>query len=188
MILLLDNYDSFTYNLVDYFDQLGVKSHVLRNSIPLDEIKRNSYKGVVLSPGPETPDKAGNLMAVIDYYHDKLPMFGICLGHQAIGQYFGANLVKAKAPMHGKVSVISHSDDILFKNLPKKINVVRYNSLLIAGGRHCEVIASTSEDENMAIKHKELPLWGVQFHPEAALTENGLQILKNWATYNKIED
>ncbi|UII27875.1 aminodeoxychorismate/anthranilate synthase component II [Fulvivirga maritima] len=183
-ILLLDNFDSFTYNLVDYFSQLGIKSIVFRNDVPLDLITARRYDGVVLSPGPETPGKAGNLMEVVEYYHQKLPMLGICLGHQAIGEFFGGKLIKAQAPMHGKISEIEHSGDILFKNLPKKINVVRYNSLLVEQSPEYEVIATTEKGENMALKHLNLPLWGVQFHPEAALTQYGLEMLKNWASYN----
>ncbi|MCL4135936.1 UNVERIFIED_CONTAM: hypothetical protein GTU68_016543, partial [Idotea baltica] len=130
-ILLLDNYDSFTYNLVDYFNQLGIAVKVFRNSDPLEEIISYPYAGVVLSPGPERPSTAGNLMDVIAFYEGKLPVLGICLGHQAIGEYFGAGLEKAVYPMHGKVSRIKTSEGVLFKGIPREIEVVRYHSLVL---------------------------------------------------------
>ncbi len=131
MILLLDNFDSFTYNLVDYFGQLEVKTQVLRNNVSLAEIKQQEYTGIVLSPGPEKPDSAGVLMQVIDHYLGKLPMLGICLGHQAIGQYLGAKLVKAEYPMHGKISTIQVQQSLLFHDLPESFEVVRYHSLVL---------------------------------------------------------
>lgn len=187
MILLLDNFDSFTYNLVDYFNQLGVESKVLRNDMPLDEITTGEYEGIVLSPGPETPVKAGNLLQVLDYYHDKLPVLGICLGHQAIGQYFGSQVVKASRPMHGKISKVRLKSDPIFSTLPDQVNVVRYNSLVVEDkNKDIETIAYSDENEIMALKHKIFAVWGIQFHPEAVLTEYGLQMLKNWLTYNHI--
>ncbi|ELR71388.1 anthranilate synthase component II [Fulvivirga imtechensis AK7] len=187
MILLLDNFDSFTYNLVDYFNQLQVKSQVFRNNAPLSEIIKHNYKGVVLSPGPEVPEKAGNLLQVLEYYHDKLPVLGICLGHQAIGQFFGSKIIKGKRPMHGKISKVHLKHDPLFEGIPDQINVVRYNSLVVEDHSVAnQVIAYSGENEVMAIKNNFFPIWGIQFHPEAALTEYGLQMLKNWLTYNHI--
>lgn len=188
MILLLDNFDSFTYNLVDYFEQLGVKCEVVRNNIPLETITSGKYDGIVLSPGPEVPEKAGNLMEVLKYYCGKLPVLGICLGHQAIGLLYGSEIVKAIRPMHGKISRITLKEDVLFAGLPRSINVVRYNSLVVMHEKEAAIraIARSEDGEIMALRHKELPIWGVQFHPEAALTEYGLDILKNWLTYNQI--
>lgn len=187
MILLLDNFDSFTYNLVDYFHQLKVECMVLRNDVPLKEIINHKFNGIVLSPGPETPEKAGNLMAVLTHYHDKLPILGICLGHQAIGQFFGAVVKRAVSPMHGKISKLTLQDDIIFQGIPANINVVRYNSLVVTNvSANLHPIAWCEKNEVMALRHKQLPIWGMQFHPEAALTEHGLGILKNWVTYNEI--
>ncbi|MBB6459838.1 anthranilate synthase component II [Flammeovirga kamogawensis] len=181
MILLLDNFDSFTYNLVDYFTQLGEKVEVIRNDTPLEEIIVYKYSAIVLSPGPETPDKAGNMMDVIDYYHKTHPILGICLGHQAIGEFFGGKVIKALKPMHGKMSQIECTTSTLFQNLPEKFIVVRYHSLILDNVHNIiNVTAKSMENEIMAIEHKNLPISGVQFHPEAILTEHGLDILHNW--------
>ncbi|MGB0521547.1 MAG: anthranilate synthase component II [Flammeovirgaceae bacterium] len=186
MILLLDNFDSFTYNLVDYFGQLGITCEVRRNNIPLTEIAKNDYDAVVLSPGPENPLKAGNLMEVLGHYVNKLPILGICLGHQAIGLHFGWKLVKAQKPMHGKVSTIYCAYDPLFKDLPAAFNIVRYHSLILENTTNVKddlvVTAFTESQEIMAIRHTKYPIHGIQFHPEAALTEHGLQLLHNWLT------
>lgn len=187
MILLLDNFDSFTYNLVDYFNQLKIGCHVVRNDVSLEEISRYKFDGIVLSPGPEIPEKAGNLMAVLSHYHKKLPILGICLGHQAIGQFFGAQVQRAVKPMHGKLSRIKLEKDVIFTGIPSEINVVRYNSLVVkGGGDELQILARCENNEVMALRHRDLRLWGVQFHPEAALTEHGLNILKNWLSCNKI--
>ena len=187
MILLLDNFDSFTYNLVDYFGQLNTDCRVIRNDVELEEITNQEYQGLVISPGPEVPERAGNLMQVLNYYSQKIPVLGICLGHQAIAQYCGGRVFKAPKPMHGKISVTRLMDDPIFTNMPDTISVVRYNSLIVdQENSHYKVIAVSQESEVMALKHKVLPMWGLQFHPEAALTECGLDILKNWLTYNKI--
>ena len=187
MILLLDNFDSFTYNLVDYFNQLGIEVCVKRNHLPLEEIKDGNYKGIVLSPGPEVPEKAGNLLTVIGHYHQRLPILGVCLGHQALGQFFGAKLENALKPMHGKVSEICVNSSGLFDDLPQKFNVVRYHSLILKGlPDSIKVTAKTGEGEIMAMEHKNLPIFGVQFHPEAVLTAHGLEVLKNWVRLNNI--
>ncbi len=187
MILLIDNFDSFTYNLVDYFEQLGCTCHVVRNNVPLEEIKKQQYFAMVISPGPEIPSRAGNLMEIIDYYHDKLPILGVCLGHQALGEYFGAKLGKALKPMHGKLSRIFTRDKLLFHKMPSSFNVVRYNSLIIKNlPANLVETAKTAEGENMAFRHISLPIAGVQFHPEAALTEYGLRMVQNWLDYYAI--
>ena len=186
-LLVLDNIDSFTYMLVDYLKQAGARCRVVRNTVSLAEITAHSYDGLVLSPGPGTPRQAGCMMNVIAHYHEQLPILGVCLGHQALGEYFGARLVKAAKPMHGKLSVIrKQSDDILLKNLPDEFLVTRYHSLILSAlPEELTTLATTSESENMAFRHRDLPLWGIQFHPEAALTQYGLAILENWITFVK---
>lgn len=189
MILLLDNFDSFTYNLVDYFYQLGVESLVMRNKTSLHKIKRHKFSGIVLSPGPGTPEKAGNLLEIIDHYHLKLPILGICLGHQAINNYFGGNLKKAIKPMHGKISTLEKTKNSIFWRVPDKINVVRYHSLVCDHiPKDLEVIGRSGEQEVMALAHITLPIWGLQFHPEAVLSSYGLQILRNWVKHNRIKN
>ena len=181
MILLLDNYDSFTYNLVDYFAQLGKKCCVKKNDVRFEELTKYDYEAIVLSPGPGRPKSAGILFEVLEYYHDKLPILGICLGHQAIGEFFGATLEKARKPMHGKISEISHQNKLFFHNFNKKIKIVRYHSLILNDvPDNFEILATTENNELMAMEHKSLPISSLQFHPEAALTEGGLQMLENW--------
>jgi len=183
-ILLLDNFDSFTYNLLDYLGRVGVASEVFRNNVSLEILVQEDYAGILLSPGPGKPKEAGNLMEVLEYFCQKLPIFGVCLGHQAIGEFFGAKLQKAQKPMHGKISKISlvnHS--LLFKNLPEQFSVVRYHSLVLQDLPEClRATALSEKSEIMALEHKFLPICGVQFHPEAALTDFGLQIIENWAS------
>jgi len=182
-MLLLDNFDSFTYNLVDYFGRLGVEVHVVRNDVPLEEIKKFPITGIVLSPGPGAPAQAGCMMELIREYHDKVPMLGICLGHQALGEFFGAKLDKGIKPTHGKISEITCADDPIFKDLPKKMNVVRYHSLVLTQTpADILPLAQTKEGELMAFRHSHLPLYALQFHPEAALTTYGLEMLRNWVT------
>jgi len=187
-ILLIDNYDSFTYNLYDYFLQLGTECTVIRNNeVPFEEIHKLSFDAIVLSPGPKKPVDAGFMMELIAYYFNKVPLLGICLGHQGIGEFFGASLQKAKLPMHGKTSSIQHKQHPLFKRLPEQYKVMRYHSLLLKGLDQTPLtsIAKTEENENMAIAHPQHPIYGVQFHPESILTEHGLQLLENWLTLVK---
>jgi len=187
LILILDNYDSFTYNLVDYFSQLGIECIVKRNDTQVKELAELNINGLVLSPGPGIPSTSGNLMEVLKWYSDKLPILGICLGHQAIGEFFGNQLVKANKPMHGKISKINHTNHPLFEGIPNNFNAVRYNSLLLAEVKKPIIeIAKSDQNENMVICHDTLPINGVQFHPEAALTEYGLRLLKNWLSISKI--
>ena len=187
MVLLLDNFDSFTWNLADYIHRLGVACEVVQNDQSLEKIQQISFQALILSPGPQTPAKAGCLMDVIAHYHQQVPILGVCLGHQALGEFFGARLYKANKPMHGKLSSISCKEDYLFEGLPEHLQVVRYHSLLLKElPESLESIAETADGELMALRHKELPIRGVQFHPEAILTEGGLALLKNWLSFNKI--
>lgn len=187
MILVVDNYDSFTFNLVDYLHQLRLDTAVRRNDEPLDELISEQYEAVVLSPGPGTHDRAGNLMSIIDHFAEKLPILGICLGNQAIGARFGAKVTRAIRPMHGKISVVRHKNDSLFYNIPASFNVTRYHSLICNDlPESLEAIALTDQGEIMALKHKDLPLYGLQFHPEAVLTQYGLDILRNWQNINRL--
>lgn len=180
MLLLIDNYDSFTYNLLDYFYQLGQDCQLIRNNIDVADLPLNPV-GVVISPGPMDPLHAGNLMNIIAHYVEEVPMLGICLGHQALALHFGAKIKHALKPIHGKISLIENSGKKIFKGLPTSYKVVRYHSLIVENLPDClEPLAKTSEEENMAFCHKELAVCGIQFHPEAALTENGLEILSNW--------
>lgn len=189
MVLLLDNFDSFTYNLADYLQQLNVECLVLNNRCSPETLSSLPIKGILLSPGPETPDKAGCMPAVLSSFYNKIPILGICLGHQAIGQFFGAKLVKALKPMHGKISEINCQDDYLFHEVAHHQKVVRYHSLVLKElPASLSCLATTTEGEVMAIKHNTLPIRGLQFHPEAFLTESGLKMLKNWLSFNNIVD
>ncbi|GGG46299.1 anthranilate synthase component II [Hymenobacter glacieicola] len=183
-LLLLDNFDSFTYNLLDYLRQLGCEVLVRRNNVPLAELQALSFDGIVLSPGPGTPAAAGVMPAVIEAYHQQLPMLGVCLGHQALGEFFGAQVSRAARPMHGKVSEVAWlAPSPLSAGLPLRMPVTRYHSLVLDQlPPSLEALArtTTTEQEIMALRHRTLPLYGVQFHPEALLTPNGLALLGNW--------
>jgi len=181
-LLLLDNYDSFTYNLYDYLSQLGVSCIVYRNDqISISEIEEHDFDGIVLSPGPKRPETAGILMEVVEYFYQSKPILGICLGMQAIGEFFGAKLVHANLPVHGKTSWVNHSKKGLFDGIKCPTQVMRYHSLVLEEMPTClESVAWTEEGELMALHHKSLPVWGVQFHPESILTTDGLIILDNW--------
>lgn len=186
MLLLLDNYDSFTYNLYDYFVRCGTEVEVIQN----DQIKVNTigdkYTGIILSPGPGTPQESGRLMDVIHLYHDKLPIFGVCLGMQAIGTYFGAKLIRASFPMHGKQDEISYTKTHpMFNQIEEPLTVCRYHSLILTEieGKDLVGLAYTQKNELMALAHASLPIWAVQFHPEAILTSQGLTIIDNWLSF-----
>lgn len=182
-ILLLDNYDSFTYMLKDYIEQCGAVCDVVRNDETLPNDIAEKYHALVISPGPCTPRQSGHTLALIHQYHGKMPILGVCLGHQAIGEYFGARLTEARLPVHGKQSKIFCKQDALFNNLPESFSVTRYHSLLLEDvASPLEVIAQTAENEVMAIRHETLPIRGVQFHPESCLTEHGLTLIKNFLT------
>ncbi len=184
MIVFIDNYDSFTYNLVDYFGQLTSDLHVFRNdAISPEELQRLRPGGIVISPGPGTPDEAGISLQVIAQLGKTVPILGICLGHQAIGQVFGAKVVRAPYPVHGKTSAILHEGDALFKEIPSPFTATRYHSLILDAytmPSTLKVIARTEDQIVMAIRHQTWPVVGVQFHPESILTQPGLKILKNW--------
>lgn len=187
MILIIDNYDSFTYNLLDYFYQLGQKCILVKNDATVDEINTIDFNAIVISPGPGTPNSAGNLFAIIEQYHQSVPILGICLGHQALGVYYGATLDKARKPMHGKISRVYCESESIFNNLPNNFNVVRYHSLIVKNPPEClQILSETDEKEIMAFRHRSYPSIGIQFHPEAILTENGIEILKNWLLAYKI--
>lgn len=185
-ILLLDNYDSFTYNLWDYLMRCapsGTEVEVLRNdACTVEDVARGRYAAIVLSPGPRRPEHAGILLELIAAFHERLPMLGVCLGHQALGEFFGARLVRAALPMHGKTDNIRHDGTGIFADLPAEFSVMRYHSLLLQDlpPEHLQTQAWTERGECMALKHKRLPLWGLQFHPESILCEQGLRLISNW--------
>jgi len=184
MLLMIDNYDSFTYNLVQYFAELGQEVQVYRNDqINLEKIKSLNPKYIVLSPGPCTPNEAGISLDVVRELKGKVPILGVCLGHQTIGQALGGKITHAKTIMHGKTSEIHHLNKGVFKNLKNPFIATRYHSLVIekvSCPKELEITAWTDDDEIMGVKHKELPLEGVQFHPESILTEHGHDLLNNF--------
>ncbi len=183
MVLLIDNYDSFTYMLRDYVMQCGQDCLVVRNDeMTVAEIGEKHFDSIIISPGPKSPADAGITLDVIRTFKDTAPILGICLGHQAIGQVYGAELVAAIKPMHGKTSVIRHTAHPIFKNIPEQIEVMRYHSLILenVASTELQVIAETSTGEIMAIAHPEKKIAGLQFHPESILSPYGLQMIKNW--------
>lgn len=189
MLLMIDNYDSFTYNLVQYFGELGADVHVHRNDkITIEEIEALNPEKIVISPGPCTPNEAGVSLEVIKHFAGKRPMLGVCLGHQAIGQAFGGEIIHAREIMHGKTSPVYHKNIGVFEGLNNPVIATRYHSLVIDKKTlpDCfEVTAWTQNedgtlDEIMGVRHKELPIEGVQFHPESILTEQGHALLKNF--------
>ena len=184
MWVLIDNYDSFTYILHDYLLQTGNECTVYRNDeISLQDLITLAPERLIISPGPETPLQAGITMDAIAHFHTRIPILGVCLGHQALGMYFGAKLVHTPYPMHGKTSEINHVDHALFKNIPSPFTAMRYHSLAVIDFKDTplEILASTDDGTVMALTHKQYPCIGVQFHPESVGTEYGLQLLKNWA-------
>jgi anthranilate synthase/aminodeoxychorismate synthase-like glutamine amidotransferase len=186
MILMIDNYDSFTYNLVQYIGQLGGAVEVHRNDkVSIDEIRELKPNAIVLSPGPCTPEKAGISVDVIRQFGMTIPILGVCLGHQAIGYAFGAKVIRAERIMHGKTSTVINDGRTIFKGLPNPFVAGRYHSLIVARNSlpDClEISAETEEGEIMGIRHREYPVEGVQFHPESVLTPNGKRVLKNFLT------
>lgn len=184
-LLVVDNFDSFTYMLVDYLQQAGANCRVVRNDESWSRLTAAPVDAVVLSPGPGLPKQAGRLLDVIAYYYQQVPILGVCLGHQALGEFFGATLTQAQKPMHGKVSTVhTVANDLLWEGLPDAFAVTRYHSLVLTDlPPQLEPIAVAGPDELMALRHRTLPLWGVQFHPEAALTQHGLRLIKNWIDF-----
>ncbi|HXZ38568.1 MAG TPA: aminodeoxychorismate/anthranilate synthase component II [Thermodesulfobacteriota bacterium] len=188
MVLMIDNYDSFTYNLVQYLGQLGAEVAVHRNDeVSIGEIERMDPEAIFLSPGPCTPQKAGITVEVIRHFHKTLPILGVCLGHQAIGYAFGAEVVRADRLMHGKTSPVFNDGRTIFQGLPNPFPAGRYHSLLVRRETlpsFLEISAETKEGEIMALRHCDYPLEGVQFHPESVLTPSGKRILRNFLELN----
>jgi anthranilate synthase component 2 len=189
MLLMIDNYDSFTYNLVQYLGELGEDVQVFRNNrISIQEIEDLTPERIVISPGPCTPDEAGISINVIKHFKGKLPILGVCLGHQSIGQAFGGTVVHAKNVMHGKTSEIAHNDSGVFRGIDIPFTATRYHSLVVEKNSlpDCFEISAWTEDENgeldeiMGLKHTRYPIYGVQFHPESILTTHGHQLLQNF--------
>lgn len=189
MLLMIDNYDSFTYNLVQYFGELGEEVVVYRNdSLSLDDIEHMQPDHIVISPGPCTPNEAGISMSVINHFAGKIPILGVCLGHQCIGQVFGGQVVKAREIMHGKISPVYHHDVGVFSQLPDPLQATRYHSLVVSGEGLPEILEVTAWtetgsgeiDEIMGIRHKRMAVEGVQFHPESILSPQGHELLANF--------
>lgn len=184
MLILIDNYDSFTYNLVHYLGELGAECEVHRNDkITVAEVMKKKPKAIVLSPGPCTPNEAGICLDLIAAAGPKVPMLGVCLGHQAMGQSYGGKVIRAPLPMHGKLSTIRHFDKSVFKGLPERYQVTRYHSLIVERGTlpdDLEITAETSDGLIMGLCHKTHPIHGVQFHPESIASEQGHELLANF--------
>ncbi|MGD8316657.1 MAG: aminodeoxychorismate/anthranilate synthase component II [Myxococcales bacterium] len=184
MILVIDNYDSFTYNLVQYLGELGAEVVVKRNdAVSVQEIEALGPSGILISPGPGRPEEAGVSLAVIERLGPTTPILGVCLGHQSIAQNFGASIVRADRLMHGRTSAIHHRGQGVFADLPSPLTATRYHSLIVKRETipdELEVTAWTDQDEVMGIRHTQLPIEGVQFHPESFLTEHGHELIQNW--------
>ena len=186
-ILLIDNYDSFTFNLYHYISSLGIKVDVVRNDkITANDIKKNKYNRIVISPGPGNPKQSGNCINILKSLHKEIPFLGVCLGHQIIGQVFGSKIIQAKKLMHGKISKIKSKKIGILKNLPKTFEATRYHSLIIEKkslSENLKVTAETEEGLIMGVQHKVYNIHGVQFHPESIKTKLGIKILKNFVNY-----
>jgi anthranilate synthase component 2 len=184
MLLLIDNYDSFTYNLAQYLGELGAEVRVERNdALTVDDVAKLAPERIVISPGPCTPNEAGISLSLIERLAGKIPLFGVCLGHQAIGQAFGGRVVRAPKVMHGKTSAITHDGSGIFRGIASPMQATRYHSLIVEQASlppSLRVTARTDDGEIMALEHTSLPVWGVQFHPESILTLDGKQLLRNF--------
>lgn len=189
MFLCIDNYDSFVYNLSAYFEELGQEILVVRNDkVNLEELAGIKPEGIIISPGPKNPKSAGLSNEIVQKFINEIPILGVCLGHQVIGYSFGADIVKGKRPMHGKVTKIRHSGKGIFRGLPREYGVTRYHSLVIDKGTlspDFQVDAWTEDGDIMAISHRKAPVYGVQFHPEAVLTDYGHELLGNFVNISK---
>ncbi len=189
MLLMIDNYDSFTYNLVQYLAEIGQEVEVVRNDkISIEEINKLNPRYIVISPGPCTPNEAGISLELIEAFKGKIPILGVCLGHQSIGQAFGGKIIHAQTIMHGKTSKISHNNKGVFRGIKNPFIATRYHSLVIEKQSlpNCfDITAWTDDNEIMGIKHKELAIEGVQFHPESILSEYGHDLLKNFLDQNE---
>jgi para-aminobenzoate synthetase component II len=183
MVLVIDNFDSFTYNLVGYLRELGIDTQVLRNDASIEAIQKMNPEHILLSPGPGNPDSSGVSLEALRLYHRNRRVFGVCLGHQIIGQFFGARIVRAKQPMHGKICKVYHDGKSVFDGLPSPYWITRYHSLIIERETlpAClEISAETGDGEIMGVRHKEYDVEGVQFHPESITTEHGHALLRNF--------
>lgn len=187
MILVIDNYDSFTYNLVQYLGEIGEELEVYRNDrIDINQIEQMAPDAILISPGPCTPNEAGISLSLIEHFKASIPILGVCLGHQSIAQAFGGNVVRASKLMHGKTSEIYHDGKTIFQGLPSPYTATRYHSLIVERETlpDClEISAETEDGEIMGLRHKRYPIEGVQFHPESIITEHGHQLLKNFISY-----
>ncbi len=190
MIFLIDNYDSFVFNLARYVGELGYERYVMRNdAVSLAEIAELNPSHIIISPGPCAPEQAGISMDVIQHFGPRIPILGVCLGHQAIGQVYGGMVTRAKRPMHGKTSPIIHHEKNLFQNLENPMQAARYHSLIVSDENFPDqlyVTAKCDAGEIMGLQHREYPIFGVQFHPESILTQNGHQLLKNFLTITPV--
>jgi len=186
-ILLLDNYDSFTYNLYHYLSSLRCRVEVYRNDkIKIEKIKKNNYQKIVISPGPGKPDEAGSCLKIVKHFYKSTPILGVCLGHQIIGQAFGSKIICSKKIMHGKTSKIKHYGKGIFKGIDKVITATRYHSLIVdkkSLGKELIITAETEDNIIMGIMHKKYNIHGVQFHPESFRTPSGMKLLKNFLKY-----
>jgi para-aminobenzoate synthetase component 2 len=184
MLLVIDNYDSFTYNLVQYLGELGAEMRVVRNDeVTLDEVEEMQPERFLISPGPGTPDSAGISLGVIERFAARLPILGVCLGHQAIGQHFGGKVIRAPEPVHGKPVEIIHDGQTIFTDIPNNFEAGRYHSLIVERDGfpdELEISAESPDGLVMGLRHRELPIEGVQFHPESILTEHGKKLLQNF--------
>lgn len=183
-MILIDNYDSFTYNVVQYLKELGIEPKVFKHDeITVKELKKINFSSIIISPGPGNPNKAGISLEVIKEFHKTKKILGICLGHQCLAQFFGCKIIKDKEPFHGKVSNIQFIDDPIFKDIKQGFEATRYHSLIVdknSLSNHIIPLAHTKNNILMALKHKNYPIYGVQFHPEAILTQYGKILLKNF--------
>tara|TARA_B100001179_G_scaffold221327_1_gene196660 strand:- start:189 stop:755 length:567 start_codon:yes stop_codon:yes gene_type:complete len=184
MIIVIDNYDSFTYNLVHYLGELGQNVQVYRNDkITINKISKLKPKGIVISPGPKTPKEAGISIPLVKSFYDKIPILGVCLGHQTIGAAFGGKIVSAIQIMHGKTSLITHTKSQIFKNIPTKFKATRYHSLVVEKRtvpKSLKITATSKDGMIMALEHIKYPVYGIQFHPESIASEHGHKLLKNF--------
>ena len=192
-MILIDNYDSFTYNIVQYLEELGVEPKIFENDkVTIDELKSLDFDSIIISPGAGNPDTAGISMAVLEEFYKTKKILGICLGHQCIAKFFGANIVKSENPTHGKTSKIFVCENSkLFKNLPKNFDVTRYHSLEVEKSSmppDLKITAETQDGIIMALEHNALPIYGVQFHPEAILTQYGHELLKNFIDIKPLDN
>ncbi|MGG7143463.1 anthranilate synthase component II [Clostridium nigeriense] len=189
MLLMIDNYDSFVFNLVRYIEELGEEVLIYRNDkISIEEIKKLNIDGIIISPGPKSPKEAGVSLDILHSFKGEKPILGICLGHQCIGYYFNNKVIKGREPVHGKISYINHNGKDLFKGVKNPLRVTRYHSLIIENDNLNKDIEATSyTDDNiiMGVRHRKYPIFGVQFHPEAEMTEEGHKILENFINITK---